>query len=97
MRSLTRLLRVAPGPGHNRAAEQARGLQTGVGAKAGAPDAVCGSDGTRAGLTFRAAGEGAPLHSVNRLMNVMFAPVGFFLRSPATARPAPRPAFVSEN
>ena len=78
MRSLTQLLRVAPGPGHNRAAEQARGLQTGFGAKAGAPAAVCGSDGTRAGLTFGAVGEGAPLHSVNRLMNVMFAPVGGF-------------------
>ena len=61
MRSLTRLLRVAPGPGHARAAEQAPGLQTGVGAKAGAPDVVCGSDGTRAGLTFGAVGEGAPL------------------------------------
>ena len=78
MRSLTQLLRVTPSPGHNRAAEQARGLQTGFGAKAGAPAAVCGVGGTRAGLTFWAAGEGAPLHSVNRLTNVMVVPVGFF-------------------
>jgi hypothetical protein len=76
MRKFTRLLCVAPGPGHTRAPEQARGLQSGFGAKAGAPAAVCESDGTRDGRTFGAVGERAPLHYFNRLLSVVFAPVG---------------------
>ena len=70
MKKLTPPLCVAPGPGHTRAAEPARGRQMGFGAKGGASVAVRESDGTRSGRTFGGAGEGAALLYLDGLMNV---------------------------
>jgi hypothetical protein len=97
MKKRPQLLWVAPGPEHIWATEPVRGRQTGFGAKAGAPAAVCDRAGTRAGRTGGALGELAALLSLNGRLTVRASLVGGGMRRPATARSVQRPPSVAGN